>query len=134
MLRRRSLAYSADNKGPSGTLVPGTMSWRTHDKVMDAASTFTDHAFWKCGCDYCYGRSISSAIQSEEAAIGHNFATIKSLANHVLSSSNPRLSWFEMCQHAQTYAYEVMSASGPGWEPQDYLGAWLNNKPVPVRN
>lgn len=101
---------------------------------MDAASTFANHVFWRCNCDYCYGRSISSAIQSEAAAIGHNFATIKSLADRVLSSPDPRLSWFEMCQHAQTYAYEVMYESGPGWEPQDYLGAWLSNKPVPVPN
>jgi len=115
------------------TLVPRTMSWRTHDRVMDAASTFVDHAFWRCECDYCYGRSISSAIQTREAAIAHNFATIATLADRVLSSPDPRLTWFSMCQHAQTYAYAVMEESGPGWEPQDYLGAWVGNRPIAVR-
>lgn len=114
------------------TLVPGTMSWRTHDRVMDAASTYTNHTFWQCGCDYCYGRSISHAIQSADAAMSHNFSTIKTIANRVMTSSDPRLSWFEMCQHAQTYAYDVMAESGPGWEPQDFLGAWVSNRPVPA--
>jgi hypothetical protein len=116
------------------TLVPGTMTWRTHDRVMDAASTFTDHVFWQCNCGYCYGRSIAGAIRSAEAAIAHNFSTIATIADRVLSSSDPRTSWVQMCQHAQTYAYEVMAASGPGWEPQDYLGAWVSNRPVAVQS
>lgn len=114
------------------TLVPGTMSWRTHDRVMDAASTFSDHRFWECECGHCAGRSIASTIRSAEDATAHNFATIDMLAKRVLSSPDPRLTWIEMCRHAQTYAFEVMAASGPGWEPQDYLGAWVANRPIPV--
>lgn len=116
------------------TLVPKTMSWRTHDRVMDAASTFTDHVFWQCECSYCYGRPVSFAVRTEEAAISHNFATVSMIADRVLTSSDPRASWLAMCQHAQTYAFSVMAASGPGWEPQDFLGAWIANRPIPVES
>lgn len=115
------------------TLVPKTMGWRTHDRVMDAASTFVDHVFWDCECAYCYGRSVAFAVRTAEAAISHNYATISMLAERVLSSSDPRRTWLAMCQHAQTYAYEVMAESGPGWEPQDFLGAWSANRPIPVQ-
>ncbi|ROQ16080.1 hypothetical protein EDF54_0960 [Rathayibacter sp. PhB93] len=107
------------------TLVEKSLSWRTHDRVLDASSVFRDEIFWTCLCDYCYGRQIYSSIRDKSAAIAHNYAVIARIAERVLSSPNPFTTWVEMCRHAQTYAYEVEAESGPAWAPQDFLGAWV---------
>lgn len=133
----RHVYPSKGNGGPTSpwwsTLVPRTMNWRTHDRVMDAVSTFADHVFWNCPCRYCYGRSIASAVRTATAAMTHNFATVAMIAEDVLTSPDPRATWVSKCSSAQSYAYEVMEQSGPGWEPQDFLGAWVNNRPTPVQ-
>jgi hypothetical protein len=111
------------------TLVEKSLSWRTHDRVMDASSVFNDDVFWACLCDYCYGRPIYASIRDNTAAIAHNYSVIVRISERVLSSPDPAATWLSMCRHAQTYAYEVEAQSGPAWAPQDYLGAWISNQP-----
>lgn len=111
------------------TLVEKSLSWRTHDRVMDAASVFNDEVFWSCMCHHCYGRPIYSAIRDKSGAIAHNYSLIALIAARVLESPDPMATWLAMCKHAQSYAYEVEAQSGPSWAPQDYLGAWISNQP-----
>lgn len=99
---------------------------------MDAAGMFPDHVFWNCPCENCYNRPIPFAVRTEAEVVTHNFSVISRVASNLLASPDPRLSWFAMCQSAQTYAYQVRAESGPGWEPQDFLGAWLSNQPSRV--
>jgi hypothetical protein len=113
-------------------LVEKALCWRTQDRVMDAASQFLDHVFWLCGCTFCYGRPIHSSIRTAEDAIAHNYAVIAALADRVLTSPDPLTTWTETCRYAQSYAFEVAAESGPNWNPQDFLAAWVANQPSRV--
>jgi len=112
-------------------LVEKSMSWKTQDRVMDAAATFDDDAFWTCECDTCFGRRIDSALRTEQEIIAHNSAVIVRIARKVLGSTDPVVTWMQMCISAQSYCYEI-AEYGPRWEPQDFLGAWWANQPTRV--
>lgn len=112
-------------------LVEKSLTWKTQDRVMDAAAVYDDDAFWLCECDTCFGRRIDHALRSEADIVAHNFGVIARIARKVLGSTDPVTTWMQMCSAAQSYSYDIDS-SGPNWEPQGFLGAWWANQPTRV--
>lgn len=108
-------------------VVPSCLAYRTLAKINVAVAADADHQErWRCGCRYCYNRTLD-VIVSPVGAFQHSLAAIALIGERVLDSRTrleAKHAWVEACRTAQVVNLEVESDTGLTWGPPTFLGAW----------